>query len=80
MGTVAAANRFVDMEHTMFKSLSPLEICRRMSAICQEAADETPPGIEQERLQKVSDKFRDEADSLAIQDLQEALVWPQRLH
>jgi hypothetical protein len=62
------------MENAMFKNLSPLEICRRMAAICQQSADETLPGIEQERFQRVSDKFTDEADDLAFQDLQLALV------
>ena len=61
----------------MFENLSPMEVCQRMSVICQKSADETLPGIEQERLQRVSDKFRDEADSLALQDLQQALLWPQ---
>jgi hypothetical protein len=62
------------MENAMFKNLSPLEICRRMAAICQQSADETLPGIEQNQFQRVSDKFSDEADELAFQDLQLALL------
>ena len=68
------------METPMFKNLSRKEICRRMSALCQRSADEAPAGIEQERLQVASNKFRVEADYLAFQDLQEALIWPERLH
>jgi hypothetical protein len=66
------------MENAMFKNLSPMEICRRMAAICQQSANETLPGIEQERFQSVSDKFRDEADELALQDLQLALLGSAR--
>jgi hypothetical protein len=66
------------MENAMFKNLSPLEICRRMAAICQQSADETLPGIEQMRFQRVSDKFRDEADHIAFQDLQLALLGSPR--
>jgi len=66
------------MENAMFRNLSPMEICRKMSAICQKSADETAPGIDKQRLQSVSDKLSDEADGFAIQDLQEALLWPHR--
>jgi len=79
-GTRHRAARYKGMESAVFKNLSPLEICRRMSAICQQSADETPPGIEQDRFQRVSDKFRDEADDLAMQDLQLALLWSPRLY
>jgi hypothetical protein len=58
------------MENTMFENLSPMEVCKRMSAICQKSADETRPGAEQERLLAAANEFRDEADALAIQDLQ----------
>jgi hypothetical protein len=57
------------MENTLFKNLSPIEVCRKMSAICQKSADETSPGAERERLQIASDKFRDKADNLATLDL-----------
>ena len=53
------------MEDTLFKNLSRIEVCRKMSAICQESADETKPGAERERLQTAANKFRDEADALA---------------
>jgi hypothetical protein len=53
------------MEDNLFKNLSPIEVCRKMSAICQKSADETSPGAEQERLQTAANKFRDEADTLA---------------
>ena len=66
------------MENAMFENLTPLEICRRMAAICQQSADETLPGIEQKRFQSVSDKFRDEADDLALQDLQLASLGSPR--
>jgi len=62
----------------MFANLSRMEICRKMAAICQTSADETCPGVEQERLQLASDQFRGEADELAIQELQAALLWPMR--
>jgi hypothetical protein len=66
------------MENAMFENVSPVDICRRMAAICQQSADETLPGIEQERFQRVSDKFTDEADYLAFRDLQLALLGSQR--
>jgi hypothetical protein len=53
------------MEDTLFKNLSPMEICRKMSAICQKSADETRPGAERERLLVAANEFRDEADALA---------------
>jgi hypothetical protein len=53
------------MKDTLFKNLSPIEVCRKMSAICQKSADETRPGAEQERLRAAANKFRDEADALA---------------
>jgi len=46
-----------------------------MAAICQRSADQTLPGPEQERLQLASDKFRDEADTLALADLQQSSHW-----
>ena len=54
------------MENTMFENLSPEEVCRKMSAICQKSADETPPGAARERLLAASRKFRNEADHPAI--------------
>jgi hypothetical protein len=57
------------MENILFRNLSPIEVCRKMSAICQKSADETSPGAERERLQIASDKFKDEADDLAALDL-----------
>ena len=63
-GTAQAASRSLGMENSAFQKLSPMEICRRMSAICQKSADETRPGIHQRRLQKASDRFRDEAGIL----------------
>ena len=57
-----------------------MEVCLRMATICQKAADESLPGIEQEKFQIASDKFRDEAGDLAIQDLYQALLAPQRFH
>jgi hypothetical protein len=53
------------MENIMFKNLSRMEVCRKMSMICQQSADETGPGIDHERLQNASNKFRQEADALA---------------
>ena len=61
----------------MFRNLSRKEVYRRMATICQKAADESLPGIEQEKFQMASDKFRDEADNLATQDLHQALLPPQ---
>ena len=49
----------------MFRHLSQMEVCRRMTVICQKSADQTPPGAEHDQLQAASDKFRDEAKSLA---------------
>ena len=46
-----------------------------MAAICQRSADQTLPGLEQERLQHASDKFRDEADTLALAHLQQSSHW-----
>jgi hypothetical protein len=68
------------MENTMFKNMSRMAICRRMATICQKSADETLPGVEQEKFQMASNKFREEADDLAIQDLYQALLPTQRLH
>ena len=47
----------------MFKNLSPIEVCQKMSAICQKSADETSPGTERERLQAAANKFVDEANA-----------------
>ena len=77
---LTTANHYICMETPTFKHLSRLEICQRMTALCQRSADETLPGPEQERLQFASDKFRMEADDLAFQDLQQALMWAQRRH
>jgi hypothetical protein len=63
------------MENNRFKNLSAIQICNRMAAICQRSADQTLPGLEQERLQLASDKFRDEADTLALADLQQSSHW-----
>jgi hypothetical protein len=71
---------YTGMENTQFKNLSRMEICRRMSALCQKSADETIPGVDQDRFQMASDKFRDEADSLAIEDLKQALLPSLRFH
>ena len=59
----------------MFKNLSRIDICHRMSAICQMSADESLPGDEQARLQMASDKFRNEADALTLTDLQKSPYW-----
>ena len=59
----------------MFKKMSAIEICHRMAAICQNSADVNLPGPERERFQFVSDKFRDEADTLALADLQHSPEW-----
>jgi hypothetical protein len=75
-----AATRYIFMETPAFKHLSQSAICLRMAMLCQRSADETPPGPEQDRHQAASDKFRIEADELAIQDLQRALLWPVRRH
>jgi hypothetical protein len=68
------------MENTPFRNLSPMQICLRMAALCQRSADESLPGIDQDRFQMASDKFRDEADSLAIEDLRQALLPSPRFH
>ena len=52
------------MENRIFENLSQMEICRKMSVICQKSAEETLPGIDKQRLQTVSDYFRNEADAL----------------
>jgi hypothetical protein len=57
------------MENTTFKNLSRLEVCRRMPALCQKSADEMLPGVDHDRFQIASDKFREEADNLAALDL-----------
>jgi hypothetical protein len=62
------------MENTMFRHLSPMQVCRRMAVICQKSANQTPAGAEHDQLQAASDKFSDEANSLAINDLQQALT------
>jgi hypothetical protein len=62
------------MENTLFKNLSPIEVCRKMSAICQKSADETSPGTERERLQKAADQFREEANALKFRDEANALL------
>jgi hypothetical protein len=66
------------MENFMFRNLSRMQVCRKMAMICQQSADETDPGVDHERLQDASDKFRAEADQLAIQDLQQALLPRER--
>ena len=58
----------IGMENSMFENLSPIEVCRKMAAICQKSADETSPGAERERLQIASDKFMHEAKCLAMSD------------
>jgi hypothetical protein len=67
--------RCEDMENPRFKNLSAIQICNRMAAICQRSADEALPGLERERHQHASDKFRDEADTLALADLQQSSQW-----
>ena len=52
-----------------------MEVCHRMAAICQNSADVNLPGPERERFQFVSDSFRDEADTLALADLQHSPEW-----
>ena len=59
----------------MFKNLSRIDICHRMSAICQMSADESLPGDEQARHQMASDKFRNEADALTLDHLQKSPYW-----
>ncbi len=68
------------MENPMFKNLSRMDVCRRMSALCKKSADETPAGDRRDGMQRASDKFQDEADQLAIDDLLKALTWPLMLH
>jgi hypothetical protein len=63
------------MENSIFENLSAVQICNRMAAICQRSADETSAGLEQERFQAASDKFRNEADMLALADLQQSSHW-----
>jgi hypothetical protein len=63
---LTTATHYICME--TLKHLSQMEICRRMSILCQWSANETPPGPEQDRLQFASRKFWIEADNLAIQD------------
>ena len=53
------------MEDSLFENMSPIAVCRKMSAICQKAADETSPGTERVRLKTAANKFRDEANALA---------------
>jgi hypothetical protein len=60
-----AATRFLIMENRIFENLTPLEICRKMSVICQKAADETLPDMEKRRLQSACDLFNIEADALS---------------
>ncbi|MEO8301667.1 MAG: hypothetical protein ABI608_07735 [Rhizomicrobium sp.] len=64
----------------MFKKLSAIEICHRMAAICQNSADANLPGLDRERFQIVSDKFREEADTLALADLQQSPHWHIHCH
>lgn len=63
------------MENLRFKNLSAIQVCHRMAAICQKSADQTVPGLEQQRLQLASNKFRDEADALALADLRQSVDW-----
>ena len=56
------------MENTLFEKLSPLEVCRKMSALCQQSAEETSPGAQRERLQAAANKFKDEAIALKMGD------------
>jgi hypothetical protein len=63
------------MENNRFKNLSAIQICNRMAAICQKSADEALPGVEQDRHQQASDKFRNEADTLALSDLRQSSQW-----
>ena len=60
-----AATRFLIMENRIFENLTPLEICKKMSVICQKAADETLPDMEKRRLQTACDHFNIEADALS---------------
>jgi hypothetical protein len=66
------------MENLMFENMSRMEICRRMSVHCQKSADETPAGDDREAMQRASDKFKDEADQLAMDDLLAAMTLPAR--
>jgi len=54
------------MEHCIFENMSKIEICRKMSVICQQSADENFPGVDKARYQIVSDYFKGEADALTI--------------
>jgi hypothetical protein len=62
------------MENFMFRNLSRMQVCHKMAMICQQSANETDPGIDHDRLQNAANRFRVEADELAIQDLQQALL------
>ncbi len=66
------------MENRMFENVSQIEICRRMSDHCQRSADESPAGEVRETMQRACDKFRNEADQLAVGSLRQALSWPMR--
>ena len=74
-GTPHRTTRYDEMENPMFRNLSVIDVCRRMSAICQKSADESLPGIGQARLQMASDKFRSEADVLTLAHLQQSSHW-----
>jgi len=56
----------------MFKKLSAIQNCLDIAAIIQRVADQTLPGLEQDRHQRASDKFRNEAVTLALADLQQS--------
>ena len=56
------------MENTLFEKLSPLEVCQKMWALCQQSADETSPGAQRERLQAAANRFKEEAIALKMED------------
>ena len=64
----------------MFEVKRGGRICQRMSTLCQRPADETLSGPEHDRTEFASQKFKTEAEDLAFQNLQQALMWPQRRH
>ena len=55
-----------------FRNLSAIQNCLEIAAIIQRVADQTLPGLEQDRHQHASDKFRNEAVTLALADLQQS--------
>jgi hypothetical protein len=64
------------MEKFVFKHLSQMEVCRRMAVICQESADQILPGAERDQFQAACDKFKAEAETLAIKDWQRTPLAP----